>query len=159
MWILVEKKNEAPNHNQSVANEAGGVLTATRPVQVFHPPRRIWKNFFKSPTQCAQAHCSPPFYGYRTKTEAGGFEPPIPFRVCRISSAVISTTHPRLPLSHILGRASNRRSYCFSHSEHLSIFCDFYKKCYSFLAFLFLIFEAEVGNKCRKVNGKTGTDP
>ena len=28
--------------------------------------------------------------------EREGFEPPIPLRVCRISSAVVSTTHPPL---------------------------------------------------------------
>ena len=38
--------------------------------------------------------CSPPLS--RTQAEAGGFEPPIPFRVCRFSKPVISTAHPRL---------------------------------------------------------------
>jgi hypothetical protein len=48
--------------------------------------------------------------------ERGGFEPPIPLRVCRISSAVQSTTLPPLRAPLVGPR---------SHSEHVWVPCPF----------------------------------
>src|SRR3989338_6748817 len=44
-------------------------------------------------------HCSDFLYPQIVISETGGFEPPIPFRVYRISSAARSTTLPRLHYS------------------------------------------------------------
>src|SRR6516225_8083865 len=43
--------------------------------------------------------------------EREGFEPPIPLRVCRISSAVLSTTQPPLRSPKPAKKAANGRRY------------------------------------------------
>src|SRR5215472_1539446 len=50
-------------------------------------------------------------YGQRPLAEREGFEPPIPLRVCRISSAVLSTTQPPLRSPKPTKKAANGRRY------------------------------------------------
>ncbi len=127
MWIFWVQRTTARPRFLRGSKRRREDLNLTDSVQASYFSEEIYSAFSNPPRKarsCLARLSQNIFVGVHYFAEAGGFEPPIPFRVCRFSKPVISTTHPRLQAC----------------APKYSTFCDFYQKWYSLLTCFFFLF-------------------